>query len=189
MNKLSEMKSTCLRDTLEWIVANEHHRGYWTGVAGKRTFVLEGESAKLTIPEAVHVPGMMEGADYEKTKRMYEPSSAGRTALLSQRPNPGGGERFAKFSNDEAAVMPEGWSAQLSGKTTRELMSERLSIPAQPASDGDLCIKLTEAAERLEARGHAFGAREAREAVAQYQKAVGGANRMNDKGEIPPARS
>lgn len=71
-------------DVMKWILANEHHRGWWTGPMEARTsFYLEGETARLRIPAAIHRPGMMRGADYEKTKRMYEPTDAGRAALQS----------------------------------------------------------------------------------------------------------
>jgi hypothetical protein len=63
--------------------------------------------------------------------------------------------RFAKFSNEEAAIMPDGWSAELTGKTTRELIADRRR----------LATALEEAAQRLDARGHKFGAEQAREAI------------------------
>lgn len=80
--KLTETVATCTADVMRWIVANEHHYGYWTGPMDRRsTFCLEGETARLKIPAKVHQPGMMTGSDFAKTKRMYEPTTAGRAAL------------------------------------------------------------------------------------------------------------
>lgn len=80
MSKLT--KATCTRDVLEWIVAHDHHEGWWSGPHDAlKAFHLRGRSAELVIPASVHVPGMMEPDDFKATGRMYRPSDAGRLAL------------------------------------------------------------------------------------------------------------
>lgn len=80
--RLTETIATCSADVIRWIVENEHHRGYWTGsIEHPREFILEGRSARLCIPVKIHKPGLIQGADYNATGRMYEPTDAGRAAL------------------------------------------------------------------------------------------------------------
>jgi hypothetical protein len=83
--KLTETVATCTADVMRWILANNHHHGYWTGPLDRRTaFCLEGNRARLRIPALIHRPGMMEADDFEKTGRMYKPTPAGRAALSQE---------------------------------------------------------------------------------------------------------
>lgn len=66
-------------DAIAWIVANEHHEGYWTHMDGGRPtpsseLILVGHGRELHIPVSVHVPGAMAPSDYDVTKRMFEPA-------------------------------------------------------------------------------------------------------------------
>lgn len=78
---MKQTTSKSLTETLAWITENNHHRGYWTD--GEEFFILEGKEARLRIPAGVHVPGMMEGDDWQETGKMYRPSEAGRAALTN----------------------------------------------------------------------------------------------------------
>jgi len=81
MNRV-ETVAICPADVIRWIIANEHYHGYWTGPLERPTaFCLEGDTARIRIPAKIHQPGLMTGSDFAKTKRMYEPTPAGRAAL------------------------------------------------------------------------------------------------------------
>ena len=80
--RLTETIATCSADVIRWIVENEHHHGYWTGSPESRAeFCLEGKTKRLRIPARVHKPGLIQGADFKATGRMYEPTASGRAAL------------------------------------------------------------------------------------------------------------
>jgi len=83
--KLRETVAKSTADVMRWIVENDHHHGYWTGpVENPTAFMLCGKTNCLRIPARIHIPGMMEADDFDRTGRMYRPTDAGRAALSDE---------------------------------------------------------------------------------------------------------
>lgn len=83
--KINEVKATSAIEALRWIVENEHHEGYARPEVNPKGLVLVGNNQQLFIPKGM-TADLLEPSDFSVTKRMFEPSAAGR-ALLNQASN------------------------------------------------------------------------------------------------------
>lgn len=80
---MSEVVAKTAVQALRWIVENEHHEGFVRGPHdAAMALVLVGAAHRLVIPSGM-TQGLMQPADFDATRRMFEPTLAGRELLAA----------------------------------------------------------------------------------------------------------
>ena len=111
-------------EVVAWISANDFHEGWLANPGGVRGLALRGYDCEIFIPNTVPTAGLFQPSDFDKTRKMYEPTLAGARLLARGTDRPLVGYQVA----DEAGNNIQGDHNDPSGLTSFEIMPSNLAL-------------------------------------------------------------
>lgn len=124
MNNSVPLIAKTPREAVAWIAANDFHEGWIAHRGGHRGFALRGQDCQIFIPNSVPTMGLFSVSDFDATRKLYEPSPAGRAMLANGTDRPLLGYQVA----DEAGHNIQGDDKDPSGLASFEIMPPDLAM-------------------------------------------------------------